>query len=325
MDEIEKDLFRVKVPLRDIPLKYVNAYLIRDNESVFIVDPGMNRSECLDAMQDALSRLQIRSNKMDFFITHFHTDHIGLVGDLASPDSRIYLNGEEIETVRNVKGLGFSFAKAYMIRYGFPEAIMDKTLDQLLAGGARGYSWRPELNPIAVKDGDRINVGSYSFLCIHTPGHSPGHTCLYEPERKMLLAGDHILGDITPSVGSLSDSTNPLASYLESLEKVKALNIDIILPGHRRLITSPSIRIAELIRHHHERCDEVLDILSRGPKDAYKVATKMTWDLPYASWKDIPESQKWFATGETIAHLRYLEANGAVSREEEHGTVVFLV
>jgi len=326
VDEVEKDLFRVKVPLRDIPLKYVNSYIIRDDESVFIVDPGMNRRECLDTIQDALSRLRIRSNKMDFFITHFHSDHIGLVGDLASLDSRIYLNDEEIETVRNAKGQGFGFAKAYMIRYGFPEAILEKALDQLLAGGARSYSWRPELDPIAVMDGDRINMGPYSFLCVHTPGHSPGHTCLYEPERKMLLAGDHILGDITPSVESLSDNANPLASYLDSLEKVKELDLDIIFPGHRRPVTTPNKRIAELIRHHHERCDEVLDILNRRPKNAYQVATKMTWDLPYASWEDVPESQKWFAMGETIAHLRYLESNGAIRREEARGgPIVFFL
>lgn len=323
IDNLQKDLYRVEVPLRGVPLKAVNSYVITDGNRGLIIDPGMNRNECKEVMQNAISELGIESDKLDFFVTHFHTDHIGLVATLASMESKIYLGNEEVETVRNMKGLGFSFASEYMMRYGFPESILNKALDQLLAGGARSVVWRPELNLIPVMDGDRIDFGSYSFLCVHTPGHSPGHTCLYEPEKKLLIAGDHILCDITPSVNSLSDNINPLISYLKSLEKVKALDIDLILPGHRRVITSPDIRIAELISHHRERCDEVLHILSNSPKDAYQVATKMTWDLPYSSWEEVPESQKWFATGEAIAHLRYLEVMEKVERSHKSGAIVF--
>ena len=323
VDKLEDNLYRVEVPLRGVPLKAVNSYIIKDGTRGLIIDPGMNRSECLEVIQDAIADIRIQSDKLDFFVTHFHTDHIGLVSAIASPESMIYLSNKEIDTVRNFKGLGFSFASEYMMRYGFPEEILDQALDQLLSGGARNVIWRPELNPIAVKDGDRIDYGPYSFLCVHTPGHSPGHTCLYEQKKRMLIAGDHILSDITPSVGSLSDEINPLISYIESLEKVKELDIDLILPGHRRIITNPSIRIEELLQHHKERCDEILVTLTQGPKDAYQVATKITWDLPYSSWKDVPESQKWFATGEAIAHLRYLEAKGEIRREDASGSVVF--
>ncbi|MBN2062243.1 MAG: MBL fold metallo-hydrolase [Deltaproteobacteria bacterium] len=319
VDKLEDNLYRIKVPLSGIPLGYVNSYVIKDGKKGLMIDTGLNRNECLEVIQNALSYLKIQLDNLDLFITHFHSDHIGLVGALASPKHKIYLGSEEIKAVRNFDGHGFSFASRYMIGYGFPAAILDQALNQLLAGGARSFAWRPELNLIAVRDGDQIAFGPYSFLCVHTPGHSPGHTCLYEPKKRMLFAGDHILCNITPSVGSMSDDTNPLISYLKSLEKVKALDIDIILPGHRRAIRSPDIRIQELINHHKERCDEILDILTDGPKDAYHVATGISWDLPYSSWKEVPESQKWFATAETIAHLRYMETKGIVRRDDASG------
>jgi hypothetical protein len=61
--------------------------------------------------------------------------------------------------------------------------------------------------------------------------------------------------------------------------------------------------------------NEVAAILEKGPQHAYRVASRMTWDLKADSWEAFPRAQKWFATGEAIAHLRYLEAAGSVVRE----------
>ena len=88
-----------------------------------------------------------------------------------------------------------------------------------------------------LQDGDIIDVGEYHFRCIHTPGHSLGHTGLYEPEKKILVAGNHILIDITPNIQCWSEIQNLLKSYLESLDRVHDLDVELTLPGHRRLIT----------------------------------------------------------------------------------------
>jgi glyoxylase-like metal-dependent hydrolase (beta-lactamase superfamily II) len=130
-----------------------------------------------------------------------------------------------------------------------------------------------------------------------------------------MIAGDHILGDITPNIQCWSDNTNPLKQYLASLDKVYDLKVDLVLPGHRRLFRNYRERIEELKAHHQNRLDEVRQILNTGPKTAFQLAAGMQWDIECDSWEQFPVAQKWFATGEAIAHVRYLEAKHETKRE----------
>ena len=75
-------------------------------------------------------------------------------------------------------------------------------------------------------------------------------------------------------------------------------------------------RIDELKQHHAQRAAEVVDILAKGPQNAFDVAAQMTWDLDCDSWDLFPVAQKWFATGEAVAHLKYVEARGRIDRED---------
>jgi glyoxylase-like metal-dependent hydrolase (beta-lactamase superfamily II) len=129
--------------------------------------------------------------------------------------------------------------------------------------------------------------------------------------------------DITPNIQCWSDGQNPLQNYLASLDKVNDMEIYLVLPGHRRLITDHRMRIAELKDHHERRLREVLSILGDDPGTAYQVASRMTWDLDCASWDEFPRAQKWFATGEAIAHLRYLERKGLIFRKDEGLIITF--
>jgi glyoxylase-like metal-dependent hydrolase (beta-lactamase superfamily II) len=150
-----------------------------------------------------------------------------------------------------------------------------------------------------------------------------GHICLYDQDKKILLAGDHILIDITPNIQCWSDTANPLKYYLASLDKVGKLDIDLVLPGHRRLIDNPKARIEELKKHHARRLDEVLTILKEGPMSAFQTASHMSWDIDCKNWDHFPVAQKWFATGEAISHLRYLEQDGRILRMTTGKTTQF--
>jgi len=120
-----------------------------------------------------------------------------------------------------------------------------------------------------------------------------------------------------------SDDENPLKEYLTSLDKVYNLDVKLVLPGHRSAFNNYRERIQELKRHHQTRANEVLSILQKGSKNAFQVASQMSWDLTYKSWDLFPVPQKWFATGEAIAHLKYLEEKGKVRREIQEQKVVF--
>ena len=317
-EELFAGIYRIRIPLPESPLKYLNSYVIKSAERHLVVDTGLNRRECLEAMQAGLAVLGVDLDRTDFFITHLHADHFGLVGRLKTEKSRIYFNRPDSELIESWEG--FDPMIAYAGRNGFPE-------DQLRAalhnhpGYKHGSHWVPEVS--IINDMDVLAIGGYRFECVQTPGHTAGHMCLYEREKKILIAGDHLLIDITPNIQCWSDDENPLKDYLASLDKVDRLAVAHVLPGHRRLFSDHHGRIAELKRHHAARAAEVLEILASGPNHAFDVAARMTWDIRCDRWEDFPVAQRWFATGEAISHLRYLEAQGRLARSQDKGRTVY--
>ncbi|MDY6850475.1 MAG: MBL fold metallo-hydrolase, partial [Thermodesulfobacteriota bacterium] len=309
VEEILPDLFRIKIPMTGNPLKYINSYVVRSADRNLIIDTGLNNEECHKAMLAGLDELNVDLARTDFFITHFHADHFGLVLKLITDTSTVFFNRPDSEFLE-----GFSTWEPmfeYARRYGFPKDQVRAAIESH-PGFKHGSTWMPETN--ILEDDEIISAGEYSFRCVATPGHSRGHTCLYEPLKKILISGDHILGDITPNIQCWTDDSNPLQDYLDSLDKVYKLDIDLVLPGHRKLIRNFRKRIQELKQHHYRRAEEILVILQKGSKNAFETAGEMKWDIDAKSWDDFPLAQKWFATGETIAHLRYIEAQQKIFR-----------
>jgi glyoxylase-like metal-dependent hydrolase (beta-lactamase superfamily II) len=318
MLRILPNLYRIEIPLPKNPLKALNSYVIKSRERSLIIDTGWNQEECMIAMQEGLKELEINIRKTDFFITHLHTDHLGLVSSLVTDTSTIYFNQPEAERIK--AGIVLDDFIRFARLNGFPEKEL-----QVIPDTHPGFKFRSKepLNFHILKEGDVIRVSDYVFHCIETPGHSMGHLCLYEPAKKIFVAGDHILEDITPTITLWSDDWNPLKKYLESLDKVSALDIELVLPGHRDILRNPRERIQELKDHHQRRLNEILSILGEGSKNAFQVASRMTWDIVYDSWELFPVSQKWFATGEAISHLKYLEKRGVIRREMRQQIVTY--
>ena len=310
MLEISPDLYRIEIPLPKNPLKALNSYVIKSPERSLIIDTGWNQEECLEAMQSGLNELGIDVRRTDFFITHIHTDHLGLVSRLVTESSTIYFNQPEADRITS--GIVLDDLMRFARLNGFPEEEL-QTIPHVHPGFK--FRSREPLNFHILRESDILRVSGYAFRCVETPGHSKGHLCLYEPSKKIFVAGDHILGDITPTITLWSDDWNPLKEYLESLNKVLGLDIELVLPGHRDILRNPRERIEELKQHHQKRLDEIVSILGEGRMDAFQVASRMTWDIVYDSWDLFPVSQKWFATGEAIAHLKYLEEREVTRKE----------
>jgi len=316
--EIAQDLFRIKVPLPETPLKYLNAYVVRSPGRSLVVDTGLNHDACLDALLKGFKKIGVDPDRADYFITHLHSDHFGLITRLAGENTRVYFNRPEAEIIENWQGFGPMLA--YIETNGFP---LDRLKAALKAhpGSKFGTDWVPPLQMLA--EGDVIRVGDYALECVETPGHTLGHTCLYEPTHRLFIAGDHILAGITPNIQCWAEGRNPLREYLASLEKVRRYDVALVLPGHRRLFPQFQERIQELIFHHQERLDEVLAILANGGLTGYDVAARMSWDILASGWDDFPVAQQWFATGEALAHLRYLEDAGRIQRRIDQDIVRF--
>ena len=317
-EEILPNLYRIEIPLPQSPLRAVNSYLIKARGRFLISDTGMNREECRRAMLSNLGRLDVDLKKTDFFITHLHTDHLGLVANLATDTSVVYFNRQEVSALDFHRR--WQELSVFYHSNGFPEGELGKALES-----HPGYRYRLTGNVDfhILKEGNTIEIGDYCFRCIETPGHSPGHMCLYEADKKLLISGDHILRDITSNISLGSKEQNPLKEYLASLDKVYALDVDLVLPGHRGIFKDHRKRITELKHHYQNRANDILSILDRGEKNAFQVASLVSWDVSYSSWELFPSSQKWFALGETLSHLRYLEEDRLVRRKIKEHEIVF--
>ena len=318
IEEIIINLYRIEIPLPQSPLKAVNSYVIKNSERNLIIDTGLNQEECMNAMQTGLKELGVDLRKTDFFITHLHPDHLSLVSNLITDTSTIYFNQPEADRLK--AGFLWDDFVSFARLNGYPEKEIEA-----VGNSHPGFKFRSKENLVfhILKEGDTISIGDYAFRCIETPGHTRGHMCLYEPNKKIFVAGDHILNDITPNIQLWSDEWNPLKEYLASLEKVYGLDIELVLPGHRSIFRNCKERIQELKHHHEKRFDEIISILEKGSKNAFRVASQMNWDIIYDSWDLFPVLQKWFAIGEAIAHLKYLEEKGIIRREMRGQKIVF--
>ncbi len=318
VQEIFANLFREEIPLPGNPLKAINSYVIKGARNL-IIDTGMNRPECQQAMEAYLKQLNVDLGKTDFFITHLHADHLGLVSELIQPSGKVYFNYPDSEVIRDPRHWEVMADTARL--NGFPESDIRSAISK---HPGRRYHARPNFDLSLLREGDQIEYGGYTLRCVATPGHTRGHLCLYEPDKKIFFSGDHILESITPNISLWSENEDPLKSYLESLDKVYPFDIKHVLPGHREPFANHRKRIDELKKHHDTRNEEVLSILkNQGKLTAYEVASHMTWDIDCDRWKDFPLPQQWFAGGEALAHLQYLQGKGRVKRNVQNGKALF--
>ena len=320
LEQVLPNIYRIEVPIPHSPLKATNSYLIRGAERNLLVDTGQNRPESLNVLKDGLNQLSVDLDATDIFLTHMHADHSGLLPFFKTPTTSVYASTEDAGRVNYMLTADDPMKNLYhaAIRNGFsPEEA--KLAIRRHPGNAAGKQEPLEFS--FIEDGDEIQVANYRFVCIATPGHTQGHLCLYEPEKRFLISGDHVLGDISPNITHFLGEGNPLADFLGSLKKVQNLLVDTVLPGHRRIFTDCSGRIQELIEHHQRRAAEALRILSDAPATGYLVAARMTWDMVYRDWTEVAPAQKYFATGEALSHIHFLERQGLVHRREEQEVV----
>ena len=315
LTKIADNIYKKVVPLPNNPLREINAYIITGEKpggKSLLIDTGFNRLECEEALQSAFDELKI--DKVDVFITHLHSDHCGLVPKFAKKDGIIYSGETDGELMNFEAGnLYWAILDDMFLKFGFPKAEFGRNTD---IHPGRKYVHDSKIDFTYVNEGDVLEYGGYRLKAILTPGHTPGHMCLYDEEKKIFFCGDHILGTITPNITIELGADNPLQSYLASLAKVEKLDVDLLLTAHGTPVEDMYARIKELYKHHEDRLAEAEYILGDEWKTPYEVARDMTWEIDCRNWDEFPAPQKWFATGEAISHLQYMYYSGRILRDE---------
>lgn len=311
-EKIFDNVYRIDVPLPNNPLKNLNSYVILGERSL-IIDTGFNLPECLAALTSGLAELKVDMDRTDIFLTHLHADHSGLASLIRGRDTRIFISGEDRGRL-----IGFLSPEPWdrafdmYVKEGFPAEKLEKMWTD---NPAHALAAPPYYDYVAVEDGEELNYGGHSLRCVSTPGHTPGHMCLYMPEKKAMFLGDHVLFKITPNITRWEDVPDSLGDYLSSLDTLEKYEVDIPLPAHRQVLCTVGERVEQLKAHHEKRIAEALAAVRENPGiTAYDVAGKMNWDIRCRSWEDFPLTQKWFAVGEAMSHLDWLVAHDRAER-----------
>lgn len=317
-------IYRTRIPLPNNPLKELNSYVLPDADRPLIIDTGFNRPECLSALLDGLHELSVDLTKTDLFLTHLHGDHTGLAVKLAERGCTIFMNPDDhnyFESMRS--GIAVEYLDELFINEGFPKAEVDQQGTQ---NQARLYMTESSYDIIPVEDGVMPILAGHTFTAITTPGHTPGHTCLYLPGKELMFLGDHVLFDITPNITVWKGVDDSLGNYLDSLKRIAAFPAHLALPGHRGNQMDFLTRIEQIQNHHQQRLNETLQIIAAEPKlTAYEITARMTWSMRGKTWREFPVGQKWFATGESLAHLHYLLKRGLIIRDTHDGHGIYVI
>ena len=313
-EEIMQNIHRIPVPLPGNPLKELNAYLIRGKDRNLLIDTGFRQPACREALFAGLRELGL--------LTHLHSDHAGLAPEAAGETGTIFVSSVDRLTLDNMaeRQKYWEEADNRFREEGFPISMMMQIRDK---NPARSMAPPTGGHYSSLEDGDVLEAGDYRLQCLLMPGHTPGQMCFWMEREGCMFLGDHVLFDITPNITAWPRMPDALGSYLRSLEKIRAYDVKLALPGHRRG-GDMHLRIDQLLEHHKRRLEEAFSAVKNHPgQPAYFLAGKMTWKIRASSWDTFPVAQKWFAVGECMSHLDHLMVQGRIRKELQGGKAAY--
>ncbi len=324
--EVAPGVHRIPLPLPTDGLQAVNVYAIETEEGLTLVDGGWAIPASRVRLDDALASLgrTVRDIRR-FLVTHVHRDHytqaVVLRREVGAPVALGLPERASLELIRRDRAIGedphvrmLHDAGAHTIATAWEDFIGGTTVDLSL--------WE---DPDEWLDGDQtLRVGSRTLDAVPTPGHTQGHVVFADRAAGLLFAGDHVLPTITPSIGfEPALAAQPLADFLGSLAKVRALPDLTLLPAHGPVGVSTHTRVDELVAHHEHRLALCLAAVGATSGTSYAVAHQLPWTRHLRSFGDLDMFNAALATLETRAHLQLLVARGQVSSEATEDGVVY--
>ena len=297
----------------------VNAYLFTEPEPA-LVDTGTNAPADQAALQAGLAAngLAVRDLKR-VIITHAHVDHFGQAASIAANSSaEIWVSELAYEWLVDTPAMWqkrIAYYQDYFLpRTGLPQAMRELILNFMAVSAKTAVSvprQRVKIYPVEAT----LALGGLDWQVLYTPGHASHQTCYYQPETRQFLSSDMLMA-VTPTPVVERPSTGirhipGLPRFLDSLDVVEALDIDIVYPGHGE----PFRNYREVITRQRQRIfrrkAECLDYVRQGCDTAVSLVQKMYADRPTV----IQFAGLWMVIG----YLDLLIGDGRVSEQEIDG------
>ncbi|HYA14437.1 MAG TPA: MBL fold metallo-hydrolase [Syntrophales bacterium] len=318
MEKIAENFYMITLPM-PFRLGHVHVFALIHNGKVALFDTGVNTPEAFMKLEGSLKSINKKIRDIDrIYITHFHTDHCGIAGQIKGiSGASIFMSEIDAQRIHSDQGTGVDInqLKMFYREQGLTEKFINVLIELLDFFKKATIPFRVD---IRLADHEFQNVGDKEFEVISVPGHTRGQICFYFRKEKILLSGDHILPHITPNLSPdpYSPGFRPLKSFLDSLQKVKELPVLKIYPAHGNPFTNLRARVEEISEHHAERKELVLASVKGKPKTTYQVSLDIFGG-------NLPEFDQFLAVNEAYAHLIELNKEGLIKQEKAEKHFVY--
>jgi glyoxylase-like metal-dependent hydrolase (beta-lactamase superfamily II) len=314
-------LWRLRLTLPWPGVPHCNAWAIQSGEGIVLVDCGMHEQatdehpSSITQLEHAMAQVNLRLDDVrQLVITHAHSDHWGQAAPvIARSGAELWMHpnhrhGTEGELNRE----GALARRAEIGRpSGVPEQALQAYLEKLLevpSGVAEVVT--PDHDLV---DGVEIESDLGSWRVYETPGHAPSHICLHQPEHRILISGDHLLGRISLYY-DYGWTPDPIGEFLNSLEIVDRLDARLALSGHGRTFTDVRAHVLGTQAAVAQRLEAARDAVAAGRTGATALQL-----APFIYGEQLTQETAGWRLAETLCVLTHLERRGQITRESDGG------
>jgi glyoxylase-like metal-dependent hydrolase (beta-lactamase superfamily II) len=311
-DRIRPGLWRLRLPLPWPAVPHVNAFAIAAGSGIVLVDTGLHEPGALRQLERALDQAGLNLEHVRLLVcTHAHSDHYGLAGPiLERSGAELWMHPNHAHMTKTAQDPERYFERRWEVaaQSGVPAELVAQAK---AAREGQGFGIAEIVMPGRdLLPGVEVDTDLGTWQVYETPGHAPSHVVLHQPERGLLLSGDHLLGRVSLYY-DYGYSPDPAGEFLASLDVVDELEVQLILAGHGRPVRDSHGLIAANRRAVHERVERVREAISAEPHTPYEIVPRMLGQQQLD-----PMMMSWGLT-ETLCYLRHLERRGEAAAIED--------
>ena len=297
---------RLALPFPGVP--HCNAWAIAADGGIVLVDTGMHEPGSMTELERAMDQVGLSVDDVRLVVcTHAHSDHWGqaaTICDRTGCEMWMHPNHEHGFAAASDPDMVLARRLEVGRQSGVPAAALERYAEgarEMPSGIARVIE--PDRSLVA---GVSIDTDLGAWQVYETPGHAPSHVCLFQPERRLLISGDHVLGRISLYF-DYGWTPDPIGEFLTSLDEVDELDARLALSGHGKPFLDVHGHIEGNRRLVAERLAAALAAVADGPRTALEI-TPHLHDEPLTP----VNAGRWLP--ETLCYLNHLERLGRVER-----------
>jgi glyoxylase-like metal-dependent hydrolase (beta-lactamase superfamily II) len=305
-EKVLPGIWRLRLPLPWPGVPHCNAWALAAGPGVVLVDTGMHEPGSMAHLGRAFDQAGLRVEHVRLIVcTHAHVDHCGQAPPIAERSGcEVWMHRAHAH--HTDEGPEQALARRVVVAHqsGVPADAVQRWLERRRAtGSGQAGTLRVDRE---LAEGDTVTTDLGDWQVIETPGHAPSHLCLYQPARRLLISGDHLLGRVALYFDA-GYTPDPVQEFLDSLDKVEQLDARLVLAGHGRPFTDVGGHVAANRALVQQRLDATLAALAGGPRTAYEVAEELYGER-------FTEGAVNWLMSKTLCWLGHLERRGLAER-----------